>query len=79
MAADPLILSPPRRSALGPSDARGGARARIIRRALRRMEPFPFERVYGGWWGRIVSADGAGTVHRSAERYLDHALDDRPE
>jgi hypothetical protein len=51
----------------------------IVRRALRRMEPFPFERVYGGWWERIVSTEGVGAVGRSAERYLEHALDDGPE
>jgi hypothetical protein len=51
-------------------------RPRIIRRALRRMEPFCFERVYGGWWGRIVAADGTAAVRRSAERYLEHALDE---
>ncbi|MEV5708670.1 MBL fold metallo-hydrolase [Actinoallomurus sp. NPDC052274] len=51
-------------------------RPRIIRRALRRMEPFAFERVYGGWWGRVVAADGAAAVRRSAARYLEHALDD---
>jgi hypothetical protein len=37
---------------------------------------FPFQRVYGATWNRIVATDGAKAVHRSAERYLDHALDD---
>ena len=29
-------------------------RPRTIRRALRLLEPYPFERVYGAWWGRVV-------------------------
>lgn len=54
-------------------------RPRVIRRALRLMEPYPFERVYGGWWGRVVRTDGAAAVRRSADRYLERALDDGPE
>jgi hypothetical protein len=54
-------------------------RPRVIRRALRTLEPYPFERVYGGWWRRVVQADGVEAVRRSAERYLEHALDDGPE
>jgi hypothetical protein len=29
-----------------------------------------FERIYGGWWGRVVVQDGAAAVRRSAERYV---------
>lgn len=54
-------------------------RPRVIRRALRLLEPYPFERVYGAWWRRIVAADGVEAVRRSAERYLERALDDAPE
>jgi glyoxylase-like metal-dependent hydrolase (beta-lactamase superfamily II) len=43
---------------------------RAIRRILDSIRPFPFERVYGGWNGRIVRMDGADAVERSAERYL---------
>ncbi len=35
-----------------------------------RVGRFGFERVYGGWWGRVVLDDGAGAVRRSAERYV---------
>lgn len=28
-----------------------------------------FERIYGGWWGRVVAADGEDVVRRSIERY----------
>jgi hypothetical protein len=47
-----------------------------IMRALGLLEPFPFEVVYGAWWNRVVHADGAAAVRRSAERYLRFALDD---
>jgi hypothetical protein len=53
-------------------------RPRVIRRALRLMEPYPFERVYGGWWRRVVHADGVEAVRRSAERYIERAVDDGP-
>ena len=35
-----------------------------------------FSRVYGAWWNRIVDADGAAAIRRSADRYLKFALDD---
>jgi glyoxylase-like metal-dependent hydrolase (beta-lactamase superfamily II) len=41
-----------------------------IRRILAAVEPWPFERIYGGWWDRVVEADGKGAVERSARRYL---------
>lgn len=34
----------------------------------RRVERFTFERIYGGWWGRVVVQDGADAVRRSADR-----------
>jgi hypothetical protein len=41
-----------------------------IERALRRLEPFRYNRIYGAWWGRIVDGDGPEVVNRSARRYL---------
>jgi glyoxylase-like metal-dependent hydrolase (beta-lactamase superfamily II) len=32
--------------------------------------PFRFQRIYGAWWDRVVTADGAGVVRRSADRYV---------
>jgi glyoxylase-like metal-dependent hydrolase (beta-lactamase superfamily II) len=43
---------------------------RAIRQILESVRPFPYERVYGGWNGRIIRVDGADAVERSAERYL---------
>lgn len=51
-------------------------RPRLIRRAMEILEPYEFERVYGGFWGRVVEADAKGAFGRSAERYLRFALDD---
>lgn len=28
-----------------------------------------FDRIYGGWWGRVVARDGQAVVRRSIERY----------
>jgi hypothetical protein len=51
-------------------------RPSVIRRALALVEPFAFDRVYGAFWGRVVGADAAGAVRRSAERYLRFELED---
>ncbi len=51
-------------------------RPRTVRRALRLLEPYAFDRVYGGWWKKIVHVDGKEAVRRSADRYLRFALDD---
>jgi hypothetical protein len=34
------------------------------------VRPFPFERVYGGWWQNDVREDAMGVVEQSAERYI---------
>jgi hypothetical protein len=33
------------------------------------LEPWPFQRLYGGWFGRIVDTDASAAVRRSADRY----------
>ena len=44
----------------------------------RRVERFAFDRVYGGWWGKVVVEDGAAAVRRSAERYVARLRGERP-
>ncbi|HEX2806969.1 MAG TPA: MBL fold metallo-hydrolase [Kineosporiaceae bacterium] len=44
----------------------------------RRVERFTFDRIYGGWWGRVVMKDGAGSVRRSADRYVARSRGERP-
>lgn len=34
-----------------------------------KLEPWPFDRIYGAWFDRLVEADAKATVRRSAERY----------
>ena len=41
-----------------------------IRRILQRIEPFPFDQMYGGWWNANVLSDAKAAVARSAQRYL---------
>jgi hypothetical protein len=43
-----------------------------------RVERFAFDRVYGGWWGRVVVSDGASAVRRSADRYIARLHGERP-
>lgn len=51
-------------------------RPRLIRRALKIMKSYEFERIYAAFWGRVVDVDGTGALRRSADRYLRFALDD---
>lgn len=44
--------------------------ASAVRRIVKAVEPFPFDRIYGAWWDRVVAADAKNAVRRSAERYI---------
>ena len=44
--------------------------AEEIRRIVAAVRPYPFERIYGGWWDRVTRTDGKSAVERSARRYL---------
>jgi len=44
----------------------------------RRVSDFDFDRIYGGWWGRVVVQDGAAAVRRSADRYIARLHGERP-
>jgi hypothetical protein len=48
-----------------------------IRDITHRVERFTFDRVYGGWWGRVVIRNGAAAVRRSADRYITHLHGER--
>ena len=41
-----------------------------IRRIVAAVEPYAFDRIYGGWWDRVTPSDGKAAVKRSARRYL---------
>ncbi len=50
--------------------------AAAVRRIAAAVEPFPFDRIYGGWWDYVVSTEAKAAVARSAARYV-AALEDR--
>jgi hypothetical protein len=52
--------------------------AATIDQIVERIAPFAFDRIYGGWWGRVVVRDGAAAIRRSAQRYLDRLAGERP-
>jgi hypothetical protein len=43
--------------------------AATVRRMVEALEPYPFARIYGAWYGRVVD-DGKAAVRRSADRYV---------
>jgi hypothetical protein len=42
---------------------------RTVEEMVAALEPYPFERIYGAWYGRVVD-DAKDAVRRSAERYV---------
>jgi hypothetical protein len=48
--------------------------ADAVRGVVDALAGFPFERIYGAWWGTVIPTDGSAIVRRSAARYID-ALD----
>jgi len=44
--------------------------APTITRIVSAIEPFNFDRIYGGWWDRVIPQNGRQAVQRSAARYL---------
>ena len=44
--------------------------ASAVERIVKAVEPFPFDRIYGAFWDRVVQQDDKVVVQRSAERYL---------
>ena len=44
--------------------------APVVRQIATRVRPYRFDRVYGGWWDRVIDRDGSAAVQRSADRYI---------
>ena len=36
------------------------------------VRPYPFDRIYGGWWTPVLRSGAWETVRRSASRYIEH-------
>ena len=49
-----------------------------VRGIALRVGQFRFDRVYGGWWGRVVVKDGPDAIRRSADRYIARMHGQRP-
>lgn len=49
--------------------------ARTVRAIAAAVEPYPFERIYGAWWDRVVRHDARARLARSVERYLSWIAD----
>lgn len=49
--------------------------ARAVRQIVSAVEPYAFDRIYGGWNKSIVAEDAKAAVRRSAERYIAHIQD----
>ena len=43
--------------------------ATAVRRIVSAVESYAFERLYGGWWDKVVKSEAKAAVMRSAERY----------
>ena len=44
--------------------------AEAVRRAVRAVAPFRYDRLYGAWWDSTIAADAREVVKRSEARYL---------
>ncbi len=44
--------------------------AASVGRVLERVEELTFDRIYGGWWERVIASGAKQAVRRSAQRYL---------
>ncbi len=44
---------------------------RAVRRIVAALEPYAYDRVYGGWWTPILRRGAREALHRSAERYIE--------
>jgi hypothetical protein len=41
-----------------------------VNHIVQMVEPFKFDRLYGGWWDYIVATDAKAVIKRSVERYI---------
>jgi hypothetical protein len=44
--------------------------AGTVRRIVELLEPYPFDQIYGAWFGRNIKSDAKAVLRNSAERYL---------
>lgn len=44
--------------------------ARAVERIVKAVQPFAYDRIYSGWWDRVLDRDAKAAVRRSADRYI---------
>ncbi len=44
--------------------------ASTVERIVRAVKPFDYDRIYAGWWDRVMDKDAKAAVRRSADRYI---------
>ena len=44
--------------------------AKSVRALVNAIEPYPFDRLYGGWWDLVIREGAHAAVQRSARRYI---------
>jgi glyoxylase-like metal-dependent hydrolase (beta-lactamase superfamily II) len=45
--------------------------AEAVEKIVESVRPYRFDRVYGGWWDRVMPSGGIEAIERSARRYLE--------
>jgi hypothetical protein len=43
---------------------------KAVESIVKSVRAYPFDRIYAGWWDRVLPADAKSAVQRSAERYI---------
>jgi len=43
---------------------------RAVRGIVEALRPYPFDRIYGGWWKPVIREDGRRVLEQSAHRYI---------
>ena len=49
--------------------------APAVRGIVEAVKPYPFDKIYGGWWGRDVAEGGERALQESAERHIRYIQD----
>jgi hypothetical protein len=44
--------------------------AREVERIVAALEPWEFDRIWGAWWDRVISANAKAVIRESAARYV---------
>ena len=52
---------------------------RAVRAVVEAVRPYPYDRIYGGWWEPVLRAGAKSVVERSAERYIQWLRGEVPE